>query len=185
MGDDANMISLEAMKSIFELVVVNLKNARAQKDPKHFPNVTKLKVGHMIMVRNHTAKPFEPKDVGDYHIIKLVGHKVQLQPCQGGPTREEHLDHIKYILPADRYISAVPDYEQFGHKTNLRMNPKNIPDLQWNMMDELHTMNIRAVPKTQCKETSEDNEIDEIVDVNTMYINICLRKQTQTKPQNL
>ena len=29
MGDIANMISLEAMKSIFELVVVNLKNARA------------------------------------------------------------------------------------------------------------------------------------------------------------
>ena len=29
MGDDANMISLEAMKSIFKLVAVNLKNARA------------------------------------------------------------------------------------------------------------------------------------------------------------
>ena len=30
MGNDVNMISLEAMKSIFELVAVNLKNARAQ-----------------------------------------------------------------------------------------------------------------------------------------------------------
>ena len=29
MGDDADIISLEAMKSIFELVAVNLKNARA------------------------------------------------------------------------------------------------------------------------------------------------------------
>ena len=29
MGNDDNMISLEAMKSIFELVAVNLKNARA------------------------------------------------------------------------------------------------------------------------------------------------------------
>ena len=70
------------------------------------------------MVKNHTAKPFEPKYVGDYTITKLIGHKVHLQLCQVGPTREEHLDHIKYVLPANRYVSAVPDYEQFDHKTN-------------------------------------------------------------------
>ena len=125
------------------------------------------------MVKNYTAKPFEPKYVGDYRIVKLVGHKVHLQPCQGGPTREEHLDHIKYVLPADRYISVVPDYEQFGHKTNLRMSPKNIPDLKWNMTDELHAMNIGAVLKPQHKGTREDREVNEIVDINTMYNNIC------------
>ena len=170
MGNDDNMISLEAMKSIFELVAVNLKNARAQKDPKHFPKVTKLKIGDTVMVKNHTAKPFEPKYVGDYRIIKLVGHKVHLQPCQGGPVREEHLDHIKYVLPADRYISAVPDYERFSCKTNLRLNPKNIPDLQWDLTNELHTLNIGAVFTTPQGKTEE---IDEIVEVNTMYINIC------------
>ena len=130
MGNDLNMISLEAMKSMFEQVVVNLKNARVCKDLKNFPNITKLRVGNMVMVKNHTARPFEPKYIGDYRITKLIGHKVHLKPCQGGPTREEHLDHIKYVLPADRYVSAVPDYEQFGCKTNLGLNPNNIPDLQ-------------------------------------------------------
>ena len=129
MENELNMISLEAMKSMFELVAVNLKNARAHKDLKHFLNITKLRVGDTVMVKNHTAKPFKSKYIGDYRITKLIGHKVHLQPCQGEPTREEHLDHIKYVLPADRYISAVPDYEQFGHKTNLRLSPKNIPDL--------------------------------------------------------
>ena len=111
MGNDLSMKSLEAMKSMFELVVVNLKNARARKDLKHFPNITKFRVDDMVMVKNHTARPFEPKYIGDYRITKLIGHKVHVQPCQGGPTREEYLDHIKYVLPADRYISAVPDYE--------------------------------------------------------------------------
>ena len=32
MGNDHNIISLEAMKSIFELVTANLKKARARKD---------------------------------------------------------------------------------------------------------------------------------------------------------
>ena len=51
MGNDVNMISLEAMKSMFELVAVNLKNARARKDPKHFPRITKLRVSGMVMIK--------------------------------------------------------------------------------------------------------------------------------------
>ena len=66
MGKNDNVIYLEAMKSIFEFVAVNLKNTTAQKDAKHFPKVTKLKIDDMVMVKNHTAKPFEPKYVGDY-----------------------------------------------------------------------------------------------------------------------
>ena len=42
MGNDANIISLEAMKSIFQVVATNLKNARECKDLEHFPNVTEL-----------------------------------------------------------------------------------------------------------------------------------------------
>ena len=102
MGNDVDMISLEAMKSIFELVAVNLQNARARKDPEQFPEVTKLNVGNTMMVINHTAKPFEPKYIGNYRIVKLVGHRTQIQPCQAGPMKEEHLDHIKHVLPADQ-----------------------------------------------------------------------------------
>ena len=119
MGNDVNIISLEAMKSIFQLVATNLKNAREHRDSEQFPNVTKLQEGDTVMIINHTPKPFEPKYIGDYQIVKIIGHKVQLQLVQGGPLKEEHLDHIKYVLPAERYISALPDYEQFGRKTNF------------------------------------------------------------------
>ena len=49
------------MKSIFQLVTTNLKNAREQKNPKQFPSVAKLNEGDTIMITNHIAKPFEPK----------------------------------------------------------------------------------------------------------------------------
>ena len=45
MGNNQIMIYLEAMKSIFELVAVNLKNAHARKDPELFPDKTKLSEG--------------------------------------------------------------------------------------------------------------------------------------------
>ena len=43
----------------------------------------------------------------------------------------EHISNIKYIMPAERYISQLPDYEIFGRQTKLRLNPRNIPDLSW------------------------------------------------------
>ena len=36
----------------------------------------------------------------------------------------------------------VPDYSTFGRKTTLRMNPKQIPDLHWQLEDTYHTTNI-------------------------------------------
>ena len=40
------------------------------------------------------------------------------------------------------------------------------------MMDELYTVSIGAVTKATSKDTQKD-ETNEIVDINTMYINIC------------
>ena len=36
----------------------------------------------------------------------------------------------------------VPDYSTFGRKATLRMNPKDIHDLNWQLADKYHTTNI-------------------------------------------
>ena len=36
----------------------------------------------------------------------------------------------------------VPDYFTFGRKATLGMNPKQIPDLHWQLADTYHTTNI-------------------------------------------
>ena len=54
----------------------------------------------------------------------------------------KHIKHVKYIHPVDRYIKLVPDYSTFGCKTTLRMNPKHITDLHWQLEESLHTTNI-------------------------------------------
>ena len=54
----------------------------------------------------------------------------------------KHVKHIKYVHPADKYIKHIPDYMAFGRKTILRINPKHIPDLHWQLTDTYHTTNI-------------------------------------------
>ena len=39
----------------------------------------------------------------------------------------------------DQAISQLPDYNRLGHLTKLRLNPKIILDLDWQLASELNT----------------------------------------------
>ena len=82
------------------------------------------------------------KYVGDYLVIAIKGNQVEVRPSIGGPSEMKHIKHVKYIHPVERYIKHVPDYSTFGCKTTLRMNPKHITDLHWQLEESLHTTNI-------------------------------------------
>ena len=137
LGNDINILSLEAMKNMFEIATTNLK-----RDPENDPKPIKLQPGDTVLVQNHTKGPFDPKYVGDYHVVSIKGNQVEIRPSIGGPTEMKHVKHVKYVLPADQYIKHVPDYSTFGRKATLRLNPKQIPDLQWQLADTYHTTNI-------------------------------------------
>ena len=69
-----------------------------------------------MLVQNQTKGPFDPKYVGGYRVVAIRGNQVEITPSVGGPTEMKHVKHIKYILPADRYIKQMPDYNAFGEK---------------------------------------------------------------------
>ena len=134
-GNDINIISLETMKSLYEV-------AATKGDPQEQPPPTKLQPGDTVLIQNHNKGPFDPKYIGDYRVVSLKGNQVEIQPAVGGPTEMKHIEHIKYILPANRYINQLLDYSRFGRKTTLRINPNQIPDLHWKLANSYHTTNI-------------------------------------------
>ena len=142
MGSDMNVLSLEALKNIYEIAATNLKMARERNDSPKDHTPIHLQPGDTVLVQNHTKGPFDPKYVGDYHVVAIKGNQVEVRPSIGGPTEMKHIKHVKYIHPVDRYIKLVPDYSAFGRKTTLRMNPKHITDLHWQLEESLHTTNI-------------------------------------------
>ena len=141
MGNDINIISFETMKNIYEVATTNLKIAREKGDPQEPKPQTKLQPGDTVLVQNHNKGPFDPKYIGDYRVVSLRGNQVEIQPV-GGPTEMKHLKHVKYILPADKYISKLSDYSGFGRKTTLCINPELIPDLHWKLADKYHTTRV-------------------------------------------
>ena len=130
------------MKNMFQIAATNLKKAREKGDPGNNLLPTKLQPGDTVLVQNHTKGPFDPKYVGDYPVVAIKGNQVEIRPSTGGPTEMKHVKHVKYILPADHYIKQIPDYNVFGRKTTIRLNPDKIPDVHWNLVASYHTTNI-------------------------------------------
>ena len=142
LGNDINVLSLDAMKNMFEIAATNLKLARERGDPQVQPVSNKLQPRDTVLVQNQVKGPFDPKFIGNYRAVALRGNQVEIQPATGGLTEMKHIKHVKYILPTDRYISQLPDYSMFGRKTTLRMNPDHIPDLHWRLASTNHTTSI-------------------------------------------
>ena len=142
MGNEMNVLSLEALKNMYEIVATNLKMARERKDSPKGHKPIHLQPSDMVLVQNHTKGPLDPKYVGDYRVVAIKGNQVEVRPSIGGPTEMKHIKHVKYIHPVDQYIKHVPDYSTFGQKTTLRINPRHISDLHWQLEDSLHTTNI-------------------------------------------
>ena len=53
LGNDINILSLEAMKNMFEIVATNLKIAQEKGDPKDNRLPNKLQPGDTVLVQNH------------------------------------------------------------------------------------------------------------------------------------
>ena len=84
-----------------------------------------------MLVKDHTAKPFQSRFKGKFRVIAQKGNQVEVRPLQGGETSKFHVTDIRKVLLADQAIAQLPDYNQLGRLTRLRLNPKDIPDLGW------------------------------------------------------
>ena len=65
LGNDLNMLSLEALKNMFHLAAENLCKARSCRDPsvpKHLPH--HFEVGNTVLIKNHTATAFDDRYIG-------------------------------------------------------------------------------------------------------------------------
>ena len=138
MGDDENILSLESLKKIYQIAAMNIAKARERHQPTEKVE-PKLRPNGLVLLKNHTAGPFDPVYKGDYRVVTLKGNQVELMPSTGGKTFMAHITHVKPITPADRVIQQIPDYLQFGRKHILRLNPQNIPDLGWIFPTTLNT----------------------------------------------
>ena len=76
LGDETGLPDLKALKNMYQMVAQQLYNSRQRyakankykKVPDHG-----ILVGNLVLVKDHTAKSFEPKYKEDYHVVQIYG----------------------------------------------------------------------------------------------------------------
>ena len=154
MGTEENILSLEALQRIYHLVAENLKMAkeRLHKNQQAYP--TKFKTEDMVMIKTHAEGQFQPIYKDYYRIVSFKGNQVQVIPV-GGKPHFVHITDVKYVMPVDNIIPHLPLPNQLGRMSKYNLNPKNIPDLKWNLSTTLNTKS----KTVQVKEEIPDKNI--------------------------
>ena len=78
LGNDENILSMQALKNIYEMVAQNLKTTHTKIMDNVNPVPTKLKEGDLVLIKDHTAKAFQPCYVGNYRIVSFKGNQVEV-----------------------------------------------------------------------------------------------------------
>ena len=136
LGNEESILLLESLQNIYQLVVTNLKTACEKRQPSLIVD-SKLREGDLVLVKNHMAKAFQPRFKGNFHVIKQKDNQVEIKPAEGGETTRVHVTDIKKVIPAEHISAQLPDYNKLGRLTKLRLNPKSITDLDWQLASEL------------------------------------------------
>ena len=83
LGNNENILSLEALKNIYQLVVTNLKLAHEKRQPNLYIN-PKFKEGDLALIKDHMVKAFQPRFKGNYRVVSQKGNQVEIRSAEGG-----------------------------------------------------------------------------------------------------
>ena len=90
-----------------------------------------------------------PKYKTDYHVIRVLGNKVEVKD-NNGKMSWFHISDVKKTDMITKLICQLPDYDAFGCKGRLNLDPERVKDLGWIPKDQdviFDPSNISDVPE--------------------------------------
>ena len=133
--DDAGLPDLEALKNMYQMVAQQLYNSRQHyiKDNKYnkVPDHGIL-VGDLVLIKDHTAKSFEPKYKEDYHVVQIYGTNALQVSDKRGKLHNVHITDVKCIKMTEKVTTQLKQIYNKGRKAKNLIPPGLIPNLGWN-----------------------------------------------------
>ena len=133
LGMDEGILNVKLLQNLYRIVGYNLAKSRATRDGTTTTNrkPAYVKVSANVLVKNHTARAFEPK-YKDYCVVKLLGSGRVIVKDNHGTLTTFHRRDVK---PIDMDIKVADLFTEERNMTTRDANhtmPKvKIPDLQW------------------------------------------------------
>ena len=132
--DDSGLPDLEALKNMYQMVAQQLYNSRQRyiKDNKYnkVPDHGIL-VGDLVLVKDHTAKSFEPKYKEDYRVVQIYGTNALQVSDKRGKLHNVHITDVRCINMTKKVATQLEQIYNKGRTAKNLIPPGLIPDLGW------------------------------------------------------
>ena len=141
LGDNEGVLNVQLMMKLLQVVAYNLAKSRTARDgnklkrknfrPRH------IKVNHPVLMRNHTAKPFEARST-DYICIGFHINRVFVKDNHGTITKVNRKD----VTPVEMDIKIAELFNESRQNSKIRdaqlaMPTSKIPDLGWQFDEDI------------------------------------------------
>ena len=136
LGDATGFPDLEALKNMYQMVAQQLINSREcyvksnryNKIPDHG-----ILVGDLVLVKNHTAKSFEPKYKEDFWVVQVYGTNALQVSDKRGKLPNVHITDVRKINMTEKIASQLQEtYNNKGRTAKHLIPQGRIPYLGWN-----------------------------------------------------
>ena len=136
LGDATGFPDLEALKNMYQMVAQQLINSRERyvksnrynKIPDHG-----ILVGDLVLVKDHTAKSFEPKYKEDFWVVQVYGTNALQVSDKQGKLHSVHITDVRKITMTEKIASQLHEaYNNKGRTAKHLIPQGRIPDLGWN-----------------------------------------------------
>ena len=108
--DDSRLPDLEALKNMYQMVAQQLYNSRQHymKDNK-YNKVSDhgILVGDLVLMKDHTAKSFEPKYKEDYHVVQIYGTNALQVSDKRGKLHNVHITDVRCINMTEKVATQL------------------------------------------------------------------------------
>ena len=163
LGDNEGVLNVQLMMKLLQVVAYNLAKSRTARDgnrlkrknfrPRH------IKINHPVLVRNHTAKPFEARS-NDYICVGFEGNnRILVKDNHGKITGKVNR---KDVTPIEMDIKIAELFKESRQNSKIRdaqlaMPNSKIPDLDWKFDEDIQLVEpvheqVYSLEQTQEKE---------------------------------
>ena len=153
--DEAGLPDLEALKNMYQMVAQQLYNSRQRyiknnkynKVPDHG-----ILVGDLVLMKDHTAKPFEPKYKEDYRVVQIYETNALQVSDKRGKLHNVHITDVKCINMTEKVVTQLKQIYNKGRKAKNLIPQGLIPNLGWNT--DQQGKNWQTLPKEKQPEVA-------------------------------
>ena len=134
LGDETGLPDLEALNNMYQMVAQQLYNSRQCyiKDNKYnkVPDHGIL-VGDLVLVKDHTAKSFEPKYKEDYRVVQIYRTNALQVSDKRGRLHNVHITDVKRVTMTEKVATQMKEIYNKGRTAKNLIPQGLLPGLGW------------------------------------------------------